>query len=101
MSEITVDVDDQVLTAAAQALRKSTEKDTVNAALRAAVEHGGISHAAPPPTADADEAFDRAWNRLAEIAESGVWDWMSDKRAYRGGYPLPDRLERPLADDAQ
>ncbi|MFC7385815.1 type II toxin-antitoxin system VapB family antitoxin [Sphaerisporangium rhizosphaerae] len=100
MSEITVDVDDQVLTAAAQALRTSTEKDTVNAALRAAVEHGGISHSAPP-TADADEAFDHAWNRLAEIAESGVWDWMSDKRAYRGGYPLPDRLERPLADDAQ
>lgn len=36
-----------------------------------------------------DDAFERAWARLAEIGESGVWDWMADKSAFRSSRPSP------------
>ncbi|GAA1276100.1 hypothetical protein GCM10009677_32100 [Sphaerisporangium rubeum] len=50
---------------------------------------------------DDDASFEHAWARLAEIAETGVWDWMADKRSYRGGHPLSDRHKCPVAHDSE
>ncbi|GII75314.1 hypothetical protein Sru01_02960 [Sphaerisporangium rufum] len=95
MTEINVNIDREALAAAADVLGTASARETVDAALLAVAERQ--PGASPSPS---DAAFEHAWNRLAEIAESGIWDWMSDKSAYRGGRRVPDRHECAVANDA-
>jgi Arc/MetJ family transcription regulator len=68
MTKILVDVDDRALADAAELLGTKTKKDTVNTALREAVER--LRRA-------------RALARLSELGESGAFDELLDKAAYR------------------
>jgi Arc/MetJ family transcription regulator len=69
MTKILVDVDDAALAEAADLLGTKTKKDTVNTALREIAERLRRS---------------KALSRLAEMGESGAFDELLDKTAYRG-----------------
>jgi Arc/MetJ family transcription regulator len=69
MTKILVDVDDAALAEAADLLGTKTKKDTVNTALREIAERLRRG---------------KALSRLAEMGESGAFDELLDKTAYRG-----------------
>ena len=68
MTKILVDVDDAALAEAADLLGTSTKKDTVNTALRETAHR--LRRA-------------RALARLIEMGDSGAFDDLLDKAAYR------------------
>ena len=68
MTKILVDVDDDALAEAADLLGTTTKKDTVNTALREIAQRLGRA---------------RALTRLAELGESGAFDELLDKAAFR------------------
>ena len=68
MTKVLIDIDDDALAEASELLGTKTKKDTVNAALRDTAER--LRRA-------------RALARLAEIGETGAFDELLDKAAYR------------------
>jgi Arc/MetJ family transcription regulator len=69
MTKMLIDIDDDALTEASELLGTKTKKDTVNTALRETAQH--LRRA-------------KALTRLAELGESGAFDELLDKAAYRG-----------------
>ena len=69
MTESLIDLDDEALTEAAMLFGTKTKKDTVNTALREAAQRTRRL---------------QALERLSEIAATGVFDELLDKRNYRG-----------------
>jgi Arc/MetJ family transcription regulator len=68
MTKILIDVDDHALAEASDLLGTKTKKDTVNTALRETAQR--LRRA-------------KALARLAELGESGTFDELLDKTAYR------------------
>ncbi|MEV4617213.1 type II toxin-antitoxin system VapB family antitoxin [Asanoa sp. NPDC049573] len=69
MTKVLIDVDDDALAEASALLGTKTKKDTVNTALRETANQ--LRRA-------------KALARLAELGESGAFDDLLDKSAYRG-----------------
>jgi len=69
MTKVLIDVDDNALAEAAELLGTKSKKDTVNVALRETAQR--LRRA-------------QALARLAEMGESGAFDELLDKTAYRG-----------------
>jgi Arc/MetJ family transcription regulator len=68
MTKVLIDIDDDALAEASELLGTKTKKDTVNTALRETAQQ--LRRA-------------RALARLAELGESGAFDALLDKAAYR------------------
>jgi Arc/MetJ family transcription regulator len=68
MTKVLIDVDDDALAEASALLGTKTKKDTVNVALRESVQRLRRANALA---------------RLAELGESGAFDELLDKTAYR------------------
>jgi Arc/MetJ family transcription regulator len=68
MTKVLIDVDDDALAEASALLGTKTKKDTVNTALRETANH--LRRA-------------KALGRLAELGETGAFDELLDKAAYR------------------
>jgi len=68
MTKVLIDIDEDALAEAAQLLGTKTKKDTVNTSLRETAHRLRRAHALA---------------RLAEIGQSGVFDELLDKAAYR------------------
>jgi Arc/MetJ family transcription regulator len=68
MTKVLVDVDDDALAEASTLLGTKTKKDTINAALRETAQRLRRAHALA---------------RLGEMGESGAFDVLLDKTAYR------------------
>lgn len=68
MTKVLIDIDDDALADAAALLGTKTKRDTVNTALRETAER--LRRA-------------KALARLAELGESGAFDELLDKSAYR------------------
>lgn len=69
MTKVLIDIDDDALAQAAALLGTKTKKDTVNVALREMAQR--LRRA-------------QALERLGELGQSGVFDELLDKSAYRG-----------------
>ena len=68
MTKVLIDVDDEALAEAAELLGTKTKKDTVNTSLRETAQRLRRAHALA---------------RLAELGQSGAFDELLDKSAYR------------------
>ena len=68
MAKTLIDIDDEALAEAAELFGTTTKKDTVNTALREAVQRRRRL---------------RALERLAEMAAAGDFDELLDKKSYR------------------
>lgn len=68
MTKVLIDIDDDALAEASELLGTRTKKDTVNTALRETAQRMRRA---------------KAFARLAEIGDSGAFDALLDKNAYR------------------
>ena len=68
MTKVLIDIDDDALAEASELLGTKTKKDTVNTALRETAQQ--LRRA-------------QALTRLAELGETGAFDELLDKAAYR------------------